>query len=246
MKRKKPLTCIIGAKCADGCAIIADTRVLREFQSSNESKISVLWDKVTVAGEGSTAVLDNFVEELSRFALPDNPNFGKVARIIEDMAHTLQARYRPRIAEEFEFSALVMGLKSFNAGDPHVRLVYSEGISEEVKDFAIIGHGAPYAVPFFRLLYDNMLTVNELAVLGFFTIASVSFLGLDETVGFSQLGPEAVILRANRELSFLNTLGPEFSTARQSLSFLKFRYKLIKSIWATIPQAFENLEPSLF
>ncbi len=240
------MTCIIGAKCADGCVIIADTRVLREFRSSNESKISLLWDKVIVAGEGNTAVLDNFTEELSRVALPETPNFGKVAKTIEDVAQGLQARYRPRIAEEFEFRALVMGLQSFNVGDPYVRLVYSEGISEEVKDFAIIGHGDPYAMPLFRLLYDNMLTVNELAVLGFFTIALVSVLGLDETVGFGQLGPEAVILRANEEPSFLNTLNPEFSIARQSLSSLAFRHKLVKSIWATIPQAFENLESSLF
>lgn len=240
------MTCIIGAKCADGCVIIADTRVLREFRSSNESKISLLWDKVIVAGEGNTAVLDNFTEELSRVALPETPNFGKVAKTVEDVVQGLQARYRPRIAEEFEFRALVMGLQSFDAGDPNVRLVYSEGISEEVKDFVIIGHGAPNAVPLFRLLYDNMLTVNELAVLGFFTIAFVSFLGLDETVGFDKLGPEAVILKANEEPSFLNTLNPEFSTARQSLSSLAFRYKLVKSIWATIPQAFENLDQSLF
>jgi 20S proteasome alpha/beta subunit len=246
LKRRTSLTCVIGAKCAEGCVIVSDTRVLREFEANNESKINKLWDKVVSAGEGNTAILDNFSAELAKSKLPSTPDFGKVVKTIEDIAHVLQARYRPRIGMDYEFQALVMGLKNFDKGDPYLRRVYGEGISEEVKDFAIIGHGAPYVTPFFKLLYDRMLSVNELAVLGYFVISTIVFLGLDQTVGFGQYGPEAVVLKPNEEPLFLNPLSKEFSTARDSLSSLKFRFKLIKSIWTEIPQAYENVDPSLY
>lgn len=240
------MTCVIGAKCAEGCVIVSDTRVLREFEASNESKINLLWDKVVTVGEGNTAVLDNLAAELSKSELPSTPDFGKVVKIIEDIANNLQARYRPRIESDYEFQALVMGLQNFNNGDPYLRRVHGEGISEEVKNLAIIGHGAPYVAPLFNLLYDNMLSVNELAVLGYFAISSIVFLGLDQTVGFTQLGPEAVVLKSNEEPRFLNPLSKEFSTARSSLNSLQYRFKLIKSIWTEIPQAYENMDPSLY
>lgn len=240
------MTCIIGAKGAEGCAIISDTRVLREFEANNESKINKLWDKVVSVGAGNTAILDNFSAELVKSELPSTPDFGKAVKTIEDIAHELQARYRPRIGEDYDFQALVMGLKNFDKGDPYLRRVYGQGVSEEIKDFAIIGHGAPYTATFFKLLYDNMLSVNELAVLGYFAISLTVFLGLDQTVGFNQLGPEAIVLKSNEEPQFLNPLSQEFSISRNSLNALKFRFKLIKSIWPKIPQAYENVDPRLY
>ena len=240
------MTVVIGAKCAEGCAIISDLRVLREFEADNESKINKLWEKVVSVGAGNTAVLDSFSAELAESELPSAPDFTTAIKTIEDIAHRLQERYRPRIAECYEFEALVMGLKNFDKGDPYLRRVYSQGISEEIKDFAIIGHGAHYTATFFKLLYDRMLSVKELAILGYFAISLTVFLGLDQTVGFTKLGPEMVVLKSDEEPQFLNPLSHDFDVPRSSLDDLKFRYKLIKSIWSKIPQAFENMDPKLF
>ena len=127
------MTCIIGAKCAEGCVIVSDTKILREFEANNESKIAKLWDKVVTAGAGNTAIIDSFVSEISRSEIPNTPNFITAIRTIEDIAHSLQGRYRPRI-EDYQFDALVMGLQEFNTGEPYLRRIYCEGISEEVKE----------------------------------------------------------------------------------------------------------------
>ena len=240
------MTCVIGAKCAEGCVIISDTRILREFEATNESKINLLWEKVVSVGAGSTAMLDNFSTELAESEIPNEPNFTMIVKKIEDITHKLLARYRPRIGEDSDFEALVMGLKNFDTGDPYLRHVYSRGFSEEIKDFAIIGHGAPYTASFFKLLYDNMLSVNELAILGYFAISLTVGLGLDQSVGFGKLGPEVVLLKPDEKPQFLNPFNQDFNVVRGSLSNLNFRYKLIKSIWSKIPQAFENLDISLF
>jgi len=246
LKRKKLLTCVIGAKCADGTVIVSDTRIMREFEATNESKIHLIRDRAVLAGAGTTTLLDKFAEALAKSKIPSALDFQKVVEIVEDIMYNLKERYEHRIPEDYGIQTLIMGLQDFDKGDPYLRLVHGEGISEEVKEYAIIGHGAPYVAPLFRLLYDNMLTVNELAILGYFAISSIVILGLDQTVGMTHLGPESVVLKTNEEPRFLNPLDQEFSTARKSLNDLRFRYKLIKAIWARIPQAYENIDPSLY
>jgi hypothetical protein len=64
-------------------------------------------------------------------------------------------------------------LEGFDKGDPYLRLIHQNGISEHVKQFAI-GHGADYIALLYRMLYDDMLNVSELAVLGYFCISALA------------------------------------------------------------------------
>jgi len=198
-RKRKLLTCVIGATCAEGCVIISDTRTMREFEANNESKIHVLWDRVALAGAGTTALLDDFASAIKDSKIPIAPSFGKTVQLIEDTMYALQERYQPRLGSDYDLQPIMMGLKDFDNGDPYLRLVHGHGFSEDIKEYAIIGHGAPYAASLFRLLYDNMLNVTEVAVLGFFTISAIISLGLDQTVGMTALGPEAIVLRANEK-----------------------------------------------
>lgn len=89
----------------------------------------------------------------------------------------------------------------------------------------------------FTLFYDPKLKVKELAVLGYFCIATLISLQLDESVGTCLLGPEAVILRTDGDVELLD---PVFNTARTSSKSLKFRNKLMKSIWNEVPEVFKD------
>lgn len=245
LRRRNLLTCVIGAKGADGSAIIADTRVLRnEYEANNESKISLLWQnppyRAVLAGAGPTALLDKLAERMRETPPPVNPTFRQIEETIEDTVRDLQLRYLPRLGEDARFDVIFMGLKNIDKGDPELRLVESNGLSEEIKSYAIVGHASEYASTIFRMQYDGMLTATELAVLGWFTIAGIIFMGLDETVGMSALGPQAVVLRTDEEPQFLNPLDDDFKTARESLGSSMFRTKLVTSIWRKIPQAYEG------
>lgn len=238
------MTCVIGAKGADGSTIVADTRVMREFEATNESKFHILWNRAAIAGAGTTAILDKFAERLSRSTIPKGPVFQQVVETVEDIAFELRERYEPRITSDYNFEAIVMGLEGFDKGDPYLRLVHDTGLSEDIKDFALIGHGAAYVATIFKLLYDPMLTARELGILGYFAIQSIVQLGLDQTVGVSPLGPEVVILSPNGEPQFLNPLESEFAKARESLRDIRFRYKLVTQIWGNVPQAYETIDRS--
>jgi hypothetical protein len=92
------------------------------------------------------------------------------------------------------------------------------------------------------MFYDKRLNVNELAVLGYFCIKWLSLSGLDQSVGTGQTGPEVVVLKANEEPKFLDP--SHFTTANTSLQSLRFRYKLVRSIWNEVPKVFEGVNKS--
>jgi len=237
-KRRKPLTCVIGAKGADGCAIIADTRVMWEAEAYDQSKLNILWDRIVLAGSGSAPMLEMFADGLAESKIPEAPNLSAASKQIEDVIYAIRERYEPRIGEDCELEALIMGLDGFSEGEPYLRHVYSRGFSERIDNFAIIGHGAPYASMLFRLLYDPLLTAKELAILGWFTISAIVSSGLDQTVGIGPLGPEAVMVRTDEAPQFLTPFDEQLSAAKDSLSKRRYRLKLLENIWGRVPQAY--------
>jgi 20S proteasome alpha/beta subunit len=60
------LTCVIGAKCAEGCVIVADRRVLRSYEATEESKVRIIWDRSVIAGAGTATLLDKLANSLTK------------------------------------------------------------------------------------------------------------------------------------------------------------------------------------
>ncbi len=234
------LTCVIGAKGADGSVVISDMRIMREYEASIESKIHKLWDRAILVGAGSTPLLDKLAEAIRASEMPAKRDASAIARFTEDIAYQIRSTYEPRMGVGYDFEAILMGLERFDKGDPFLRRILGVGISEDIKEYAIIGHGAPYAATLFRLLYDEMLTAEELGVLGSFVISLIARLNLDQTVGFGELGPDIVVLKPDQEPHWMNPSSQEFSVARESLRTLRFRYRLVRSVWPNIPVAFEQ------
>ena len=59
------MTCIIGAKCAEGSVIVSDTRVMRGYEANIQSKIQLCWERVVISGSGTTGLVDKFSEAVS-------------------------------------------------------------------------------------------------------------------------------------------------------------------------------------
>ncbi len=241
-KRHRPLTCIIGANCAEATVIVADTRILRGYEATNESKIRLFWDdNVMTAGAGTVAVFDYVAQTIREKSL-ENPNpqsFGKVVEIVEDSITHVKSRYYPRMGENYDIELLCAGLDIVNSGEGHLKRIDKYGVSENVERFAIIGHGAQYAASLFGLMYDEMLTARETALLGSFVISTVIALDYDQSVGVKEFGPEVIILRDDEKPAFMNITESDFRNTNQTAKSLKFRNMLVKSIWNNnIPQAY--------
>jgi 20S proteasome alpha/beta subunit len=236
----RKLTCVIGAQGADGCTIISDTRETIGSEYRDLSKVRILWNnKAAMACAGDAPLIDNIAEGLSRMS--KNVDYHKMIEDIKMNVQTALNDYQSTTIGN-PFKAIFMGLKEFDKGDPYIRLIDPRGFSTPIEYFEIIGRGNPYVIALFKLFYDRRLKVNELAVLGYFCIATLISLELDNSVGTGQLGPEAVVLKTNEEPTILNRdyLDPDFKTARASSKSLKFRNRLMKSIWNRVPEAFKG------
>lgn len=235
---RRKLTCVIGAHCADGCAIISDTRETIGTEHRDVSKIRVLWNnKGAMAGAGDAPLISKIVETIN--TLSKNSYSDKI-KDIDNNLRTVLEQYQPATMSS-PFEAILMGLRDFDNGDPYIRLIDRRGFSTSIDKFEIIGIGHRYIRMLFKLLYDPRLKVNELAVLGYFCIATLISLDLDDNVGTGQLGPEVAVLNKNG-LKLLNRdqLDPDFKTARASSNSLEFRNELGKSVWNQVPEAFKG------
>jgi 20S proteasome alpha/beta subunit len=243
------LTCIIGAKCAEGAVIVSDTRTIREYASgsleaTNESKFRFLWDRhIVVAGSGTTLLLDNLFEETEskgRDPTTRPKTWLEAWKGVEDVMDYLKSRYIQRLGRDYGLDVIIGGLEGFDSGDVALRAGDSRGASEPIEKFTILGTGAPYVRPMFELMFHQMLTLRETAILGFFSMLSVIQMGIDQSMGVRELGPEIVTIRPNQKPEFLFGLGDQdFAVALNSALTLDFKNRLVRKIWGKVPQAYE-------
>lgn len=239
-KRQKSVTCIIGAYCAEGVVIVSDTRVMREYEATSETKLHRFFDESVVIGAaGSTSVSDYLVEDLnSNKPSSDLSSFNDITKNIEDSICKIKSRYLARMGRNgFEIEVLIGGLDSVDKGEPILKRTYQNGISENVTKFAIIGHGAPYATTLFGLMFDQMLTIRETALLGSFVISAIISLGYDQSVGVDNLGPEVVVIKTDEKPEFMDTSTKDFERTKNVAKSLNFKNQLVLSIWGYVPQA---------
>lgn len=183
LMRRKPVTCIIAQKSRNGAVMVADRRALRGYEAREQDKIEVLPSGMVVGISGAGFLADKLLAKLRK--LPKRRDFDSALPPIEDIVGTLYKRYRPRFGySNWEgVSALVMARDRFHSGNPRVAFVMQEGVSEEVNDFEIIGHGAPYATPFIKMLYSNDAGLEQMWRGAFYSISLIEGLELDESVG---------------------------------------------------------------
>jgi 20S proteasome alpha/beta subunit len=80
---KRKLTCVIGARGADGCVIISDTRETIGSEHIDVSKIRVIWgNKGAIACAGEASLIDNVVETIN--GISKNRDSGKIVKDIVD------------------------------------------------------------------------------------------------------------------------------------------------------------------
>jgi 20S proteasome alpha/beta subunit len=156
--------------------------------------------------------------------LNKNDYYNDIVCYYNDDVNNLRKDYAERI-DKYALRTIFMGLEFDKK--PYIQQIYDDGVSRNSERYCIIGHGAKYVKILFNLLYDKMLTVKELAVLGYFCIETLVSSELDQTVGTSQMGPDVMILKEKEEPKFLDPMDADFNTAKTSSQSLRFKYKLV-------------------
>jgi len=191
IRRKKPITCIIGMKCVDGVVIAGDRRVLRGTEYSEEAKISEPFPDFVVGASGVSGLMDKFLYEMNVFLQSDNAkgiDWRGFLYVLEDLAFGLFDRYKERLEvdEQVEVGAyyfdVLFGCKPI-VNVAKLYHLYRNGFSQEVKRFDIIGHGQPHALPFIKALYNEKRTMSEMVKISAFTLKLIDEANVDLSVG---------------------------------------------------------------
>ncbi|MCK4734526.1 MAG: hypothetical protein KAT65_18870 [Methanophagales archaeon] len=187
------MTCIIGAVCKDGIVLVADRRVLRggEILSQNKITPTTSYPNTIVASSGTTEIMDYFLADVN--ALPTLFQQEKIvidekrgfSGVMEDIVKELYDRYAPRFNSAgmlYNFDVL-FSTKIDNDVPPILLRIFKNGISRQVKTIEIIGSGEFSTLPFVKTAYNNEITMDEIAIIGSFSIKLSERIGLNISVG---------------------------------------------------------------
>lgn len=159
-------TCIIGAACEDGILLAGDKRVLRGGMVSEEEKIVRPHElNVLYASSGTTALMDEFLEQVGMLLYAHETGTAEITTMdyfkksLEDISFYIYDRYTERTPQH----ALDVFVSYKNAEYPaELYHIHREGISEEVKEFDIIGSGETYVLPFIKSLYYKGISLHDM------------------------------------------------------------------------------------
>lgn len=200
---EKDMTIIIGARCKDGVIMIADKKVVEGTNITSEDKITTLPLNIYVAGAGVREIIDKFNERIpsileERRSLnfqdmkKENPNtkieevpfYFKPYEFLDDcegLLSNLSQRYIDD-AHKFWHSDILVGLIVGNTAELH-HLDTLNCLDSKRRGFKCIGSGSPYAEFILKGVWDEELTMKQMAKLSKFIIQEIERLGIDNNVG---------------------------------------------------------------
>lgn len=197
-RQKKDMTLIIGARCKDGVILVGDKKITEGTTSFADKKINILPFGVALSGAGMGDFFDKFSIRLNNhltqrdLEIQEMKAKGELAigaslypyidNFVTD-CETLLVKLKDDYRDMFPELHLLIGLRNENKAELHF-LNMDYPVDSIRKSFMTIGSGSPYANFFLRELWDESLTMKQMAKICVFIINYVSENKLDDAVGY--------------------------------------------------------------
>ncbi len=176
------MTLVIGIKCVDSVILAGDRKVMRETECLEEKKIVSPFENFVLGYSGHTVYMDYLISRISDYSnIPNEKKAWKdFCNFLEDSTYELNKKYESRM-NNLSFDTLFsVKLRTNSAYLFHLHI---GGYRQKVKNFDIIGHGAPYALPFLRAVYSPEITMDQVIKLCIFILKLIDKCDVDTTVG---------------------------------------------------------------
>jgi 20S proteasome alpha/beta subunit len=184
------MTFIIGAKCIDGVVLIADRRVtLLTKDGLNfeyRKKLFAELRHVVFGSSGSTGNYELFRSRVLSHIRKNNVLIDDITNVLSDMAFELNKRYE--FKENLIFDVLVA--IAYPDKDSILTYIDAYGSTHMVENYRAIGAGAKYAKMYLEKTWNNNLTMEQVAELGYFIIKCIEKFKLEESVGLDNENPQ--------------------------------------------------------
>jgi len=174
------MTLIVALKYKDGTILSSDKRIIfgSLLKRDLARKLEPLGKdrSLGIAGAGLTGAMDEILESLRGQLEARNLTFQESLILLKELTWKWYCENIDRFQKEDEgFPTFI-----FVSGEKIVR-IFSNGYSEEAKDYACEGSGRPYAEYILRNFYEEKLNENEAKELALYTIIETS--RMDPNVG---------------------------------------------------------------
>ncbi len=197
------MTLIIGVRCKDGVILAGDKKVVEGTDITSEEKITSLPLNIHVAGAGVKEIIDKFNErvpvmleerrmlnfnemkkENPDIKIEEVPFYFRPYEFLEDcegLLTNLSQRYIDEV-HQFWHSDILVGVIVNTTAELH-HLDTLNCLDSKRRGFKCIGSGAPYAEFILKGLWDENLTMREMAEICKFVIEEITKCGIDINVG---------------------------------------------------------------
>lgn len=236
-------TCIIGAMCEDGILLAGDRRVLRGGMVSEEEKIIRPHElNVLYASSGTTALMDEFLGQVEMLLHSHETGATEIITMddfkksLENISFYIYDRYTKRTPQH----VLDVFVSYKNAEYPtELYHIHREGITEEVKQFDIIGSGETYVLPFIKSLYYEGISLNDMTWICCYVLGLMNEQQLHYSVGGL---PQIVWFKHENKEGDANPVQVDEKEIKKIIKTLKGgNKKLSENIWNVLTFEKEKL-----
>jgi len=175
----------------------------------NTEKLRILNNKIVIGGAGINALIDKAIRKIEeeynlmlqngyddlRILIEGEENTPEKEKTINGAEYIISEIHKiynvqrptfiygsPTAEESLDFYLMIGGFSYFNGiKKPDLYILYENGISEPMKDYATIGSGSAYAEYLLEKYYDNNITTDQAIKLAIFTISEAQ--KMDPNVG---------------------------------------------------------------
>lgn len=183
------MTFILGARCQDGIALVADTKFTVEAGSGNEFdwKIAGELHGVLTGFSGAREPFEEFRIRLREYRLQlekkeETVTADRVKMMIREIMKSLDSQY----GKEYAFD-LIVGISESPLSTLHY--FYQDGRIEPIKEYKAIGSGGLYSSILLKQLWNDDMKMSDAADLGFFLIKYLERSKVDLTISLDSEPP---------------------------------------------------------
>lgn len=171
------MTYILGARCIDGVALIADKIVTIDDgkEKSLTTKLFSDFDNRIIGYSGSRVYFEKFLNQIHIKITPDLTNY-EFLKVLSDEMDSY-SKYK-----NFLFDIIIAIYDNKNS-KAILKYLPSYGGISTCDTYEVIGSGKPYGMQFLRKYWNKSLNMHEVGYLGYFIIKLIEINGLDLTVG---------------------------------------------------------------
>jgi 20S proteasome alpha/beta subunit len=185
---RRDLTYIFGSKCIDGVVLVGDRKISGGTDVLYEDKIFMDIPPIVVGSSGVYALFEKFRTKVNRYIeMHKSGPVDEFITAIEKYTRELNEAYRDVLETRWSFDALLAMVTSKGA---FLQYILPQGLAEPVRRYKAIGHGEPYGSLFLKKLWNERMTMNEAAELGYLVVRYIERNELDNSVGVGLEKPQ--------------------------------------------------------